>query len=308
MGKPTKKLQCLGSFGGKGTVKSVNGVLPDETGDVVLAIPDSGGNVAYDEAQELTDEQKAQARENIGAQPKGNYLTEVPEGYAKTEDIPTEQEIIQLIEEHAPESSGGGIAVTGATVGQTVKISEVDENGVPTAWEPTDFPSGGGSEEYEYIGEFNVGDSDVERWDITEDANGKPIRLKEIYFEWLMQPSAATTSNTDLLFGNPLIEMPFVTNVAFYNSRALRTSVNSRYGGNGVHAKHYPSGIYSSGAIRSMIIAFEHASVFAIRWTIGREDSPRGSECIGGLAMKTANASTGLIGAGSTVKIWGVRM
>ena len=38
-------------------------------------------------------------------------------------------------------SVGGGIAVTGATVGQTVKISAVDENGVPTAWEPTDFPS-----------------------------------------------------------------------------------------------------------------------------------------------------------------------
>lgn len=37
-----------------------------------------------------------------------------------------------------PEGSGGGISVTGATVGQTVKISAVDENGVPTAWEPMD--------------------------------------------------------------------------------------------------------------------------------------------------------------------------
>lgn len=60
-------------------------------------IPDSGGNVAYDEAQNLTDEQKAQARENIGAQPVGNYLTEVPEGYAKTEDIPTDEHINGLI-------------------------------------------------------------------------------------------------------------------------------------------------------------------------------------------------------------------
>lgn len=111
---------------------------------VEVPAPDSGGNVAYDEVQNLTDEQKAQARENIGAQPAGNYLTEVPEGYAKKDDIPTDEEIIQLIEEHAPEGSGGGIAVTGAKVGQTVKIAEVDENGVPTAWEPTDFPSGGG--------------------------------------------------------------------------------------------------------------------------------------------------------------------
>ena len=70
-------------------VQSVNGNAPDENGNVQIEVPDSGGNVAYDTAQELTDEQKAQARENIGAQPVGDYLTEVPEGYAKTEDIPT---------------------------------------------------------------------------------------------------------------------------------------------------------------------------------------------------------------------------
>ena len=44
-------------------------------------------------------------------------------------------------------SSGGNadLGVAGATIGQTVKITEVDENGVPTAWESVDFPSGGGS-------------------------------------------------------------------------------------------------------------------------------------------------------------------
>ena len=36
---------------------------------------------------------------------------------------------------------GSGIAVSGATVGQTVKISAVDDNGVPTAWEAVDFPT-----------------------------------------------------------------------------------------------------------------------------------------------------------------------
>ena len=44
-----------------------------------------------------------------------------------------------------PGSGGSGIAVSGATVGQTVKIAAVDDNGVPTAWEPVDFPSGGGT-------------------------------------------------------------------------------------------------------------------------------------------------------------------
>ena len=42
------------------------------------------------------------------------------------------------------DGADGVVAVTGASVGQTVKISAVDENGVPTAWEPVDFPEGGG--------------------------------------------------------------------------------------------------------------------------------------------------------------------
>ena len=51
-------------------------------------------------------------------------------------------------------NSDGNIDVTGATVGQTVKIAAVDANGVPTTWEPADFPSGGGK--LEFIGTFNV--------------------------------------------------------------------------------------------------------------------------------------------------------
>lgn len=44
-----------------------------------------------------------------------------------------------------PVSGCSGISVTGATVGQTIKIAAVDDNGVPTTWEPADFPSGGGN-------------------------------------------------------------------------------------------------------------------------------------------------------------------
>lgn len=44
----------------------------------------------------------------------------------------------------APGPAGAGLDVTGATVGQTVKISAVDDNGVPTAWVPVDMVGGGG--------------------------------------------------------------------------------------------------------------------------------------------------------------------
>lgn len=45
----------------------------------------------------------------------------------------------------APGKDGAGMDITGATVGQIAKIAAVDASGVPTAWEPVDMPSGGGS-------------------------------------------------------------------------------------------------------------------------------------------------------------------
>lgn len=58
----------------------------------------------------------------------------------------------------APGSGGSGIAVSGATVGQTIKISAVDEGGVPTAWEPVDLPSGGDVSDVQIDGASIVGD------------------------------------------------------------------------------------------------------------------------------------------------------
>lgn len=58
-------------------VKTVNGTAPDKNGNVDITIPDSGGNVdleGYATEQWVKDQK---------------YLTAVPDGYAKTEDIPT---------------------------------------------------------------------------------------------------------------------------------------------------------------------------------------------------------------------------
>ena len=43
------------------------------------------------------------------------------------------------------------LGITGAQVGQIVKIAEVDTDGKPTAWEPVDMPTGGGGETWELI-------------------------------------------------------------------------------------------------------------------------------------------------------------
>lgn len=56
-----------------------------------------------------------------------------------------------------PGKDGAGMDVTGATVGQTVKIAAVDDNGVPTAWSPVDMPSGG-SETWELLSDNTIDD------------------------------------------------------------------------------------------------------------------------------------------------------
>lgn len=89
--------------------------------------------------------------------------------------------------EEVPGGSVGGnidLGVTGATVGQTVKIAAVDENGVPTAWESVDFPSGrgsGGGENYRLVIDYTVPEDQTNllRLTITEDVDGHPFNLRK---------------------------------------------------------------------------------------------------------------------------------
>ena len=76
------------------------------------------------------------------------YDVEPPKPITRTEMF------LQKISDR-PGTGGGGdvdMGVTGATVGQTVTISAVDENGKPTEWEAVDFPESGGATTWEDLG------------------------------------------------------------------------------------------------------------------------------------------------------------
>lgn len=68
----------------------------------------------------------------------------------KLSDLNTAQKdsLVAAINEAA---QGGGIDITGATVGQIAKITAVDDSGKPTAWEAVDMPSGGGGGHWETV-------------------------------------------------------------------------------------------------------------------------------------------------------------
>lgn len=75
--------------------------------------------------------------------------------------------------------SGGtdtSLGISGATVGQTVKIKTVDENGAPTEWEAVDAASG---EDWEFINEISTNEW-ISSVTINQDSNGNPFSLKKM--------------------------------------------------------------------------------------------------------------------------------
>lgn len=75
---------------------------------------------------------------------EGETIEDAPDYASLVVDIggTDDSTIIPPVTEDPGYSGGsGGINITGASVGQTIRISEVDEDGVPTAWESVDFPT-----------------------------------------------------------------------------------------------------------------------------------------------------------------------
>ena len=71
------------------------------------------------------------------------------------------------------------LGLTGATVGQTVKIKTVDASGAPTEWEPADMASGASGEDWEFINEISTNEW-ISSVTINQDSNGNPFSLKKM--------------------------------------------------------------------------------------------------------------------------------
>lgn len=188
-----KRIEKLEDGGGVAGVSSING----KTGAVTLTAKDVGAATpegvtsAVDGAAEKLQpkgdyitqgglqsatnaalEQAKASGEFDGAQgPKGDTGPQGPQGEQGPKG------------DTGPQGpAGAGLNVTGATVGQTVKIAAVDDNGVPTAWVPVDMESGS-SETWEKIAEidFDVdAANDVSVWEYKNLPNYKELAYRKV--------------------------------------------------------------------------------------------------------------------------------
>ena len=154
------RIKALENGGGVAGVSSVNG----QTGAVTITASGIGA-ATPDEVTSAVNSAWAEAQKKLeplfdAKQPKGDYITQ--DGLQSATNAALAQAKASGEFDGAPGAegpqgpAGAGLDVTGATVGQTVKISAVDVNGVPTAWEPVDMASGGGTWEKLYDGTMQI--------------------------------------------------------------------------------------------------------------------------------------------------------
>lgn len=149
---------------------NLNDLTTKDKSSLVAAIneaAESGGSkdaVTYT-PQTLTEEQKSQARTNIGA------YTKPADGIPKSdlaEDVQTSL---------AKADTAISLGLTAATPGQIIKVKTV-QDGKPTEWEAVDMPGG---EEWEKIKEIIIAEDAEESNALTinADENGNTFRLKK---------------------------------------------------------------------------------------------------------------------------------
>lgn len=182
-----ERIEALEKGGGIAGVASVNG----QTGHVTITAKGLGA-LTEDDLQSATNAALAQAKASgefdgaPGAEgpqgpvgPKGDTGETGPQGPKGDTGETGPQGPQGPAGPTGP--AGAGLDVTGATVGQTVKISAVDDNGVPTAWEPVDMASGGDWAPMELVETQTLADDEIVQYIITgayPDAHEAFIHLK----------------------------------------------------------------------------------------------------------------------------------
>ena len=157
----------------------------------------------------------------------------------------------------------------------------------------------GGEEKWEYIGRFNVPEDSVEV-EFTHTEDGKPIKLKKMYFEGLLKGSATGTEKVNMSVGNPIWSNPYGANVKMCTPQLRPNSEQVSTNGMGYHCYF----IYAGGYNRFITLTKSGAGGVGVGGNIA-SNNPN-EQYFGGLCARSDDTSKCLIGAGTYFDIWGV--
>lgn len=128
-------------------------------------------------------------------------LRAVEEVIGNLADLTTtaKENLVEAINE--VKASSGSLGLTSASVGQTIKVKAVDENGKPTAWETAEAAGGGGDEEeYELVFQETVA-SDIINYTRDKDKDGTPFSLTDAVVIVFTPPFAESTNRVGRALG-----------------------------------------------------------------------------------------------------------
>lgn len=188
-----------------------------------------------------------------------------------------------------------------AEIGQTIVVKSVDENGKPTEWEAVNA-----GEKWELIADLSIEEA-VSSIIVSTDLEEKPFELKKVYFQ-LYSVLDASSSN----YGGYSVDLTFnnTDNVGLfsYNASFLGASVKAE----GVWtAQMYECigdgmlhGIISVGANKENTTAKMQDNYFSSNH---KQYTHHPTGYIRAVHMVTNNPSGVFWGAGTTIKVYGVR-
>ena len=277
-------------------IKSVNGEKPDSDGNVEIEVGGKGSGIYI----------------GSGDMPEGFDVQIDPEGEVldlaslMTEDE-VEEAIDKALDDFKPPASGSGIEVSGAKVGDFLKVKEVDENGVPTAWETAEMPVGGG-EEWELIVDYTVPEGvQVDTLEFTKDLNGNDFDLKKALF-FVFVTASETLSDRAIycMFSKDMVGSSWDSGIAIGNTMSAANTKGAfstyleRVGDNyfcfGFKPQNYTSVWYNQN-LNSSVGKMDESGYYK-----KFEAEKAEINC-----FKIRSLNTNIMGVGSTIKIMGVR-
>lgn len=194
---------------------------------------------------------------------------------------------------------GAGMDITGATVGQIAKISAVDENGKPTAWEPVDMAIGRNAE-LPLIYDFTT--SEEARW---IDTGGTAFSCaQEIIVELTAVATATNTSDNtgcaSIYTASTSIDFPW-RNYFMHGVDGMLPKQYARY-----CVAHGRKGAGGRWLVDFAFRTIVNDSKTQVYRTFGTSDV--WAETITGIIIGDASAASGtrVLGAGTRLRIFGV--